>query len=516
MDIGYQMAYRAKRRAVKLAQGSHEDQYNLLESYAHELKKKNPGTSVWIQTELDGDVTRFKRIYICLEPLKIGWRASCRPIIGLDGCHLKAMFVSHNLDIGKGKSFISWYQMAYRAKRRAVKLAQGSHEDQYNLIESYARELKKKNPGTSVWIQTELDGDVTRFKRIYICLEPLKIGWRKGLEQAFKDMFPFSEHRHCVQHLHNNFKGDGFGGLELKQKLWAVARAYAMRQYEHAMEELKISSVGAWGWCMDRPAKHWSKSHFKDTFKCDILLNNHSESFNKSLLQARKKPILGCLEDIKTSAMVRGRGVGCASGVITQHSVQLDKKSGSFRRWDVSGIPCGHAIAAIYSKGWSPDEFVDDHYRMEKYFKAYELVINPIAGVSEWEIIHRPIAAPLYRAQPGRPKLKRNKEPGEEPPPAGKAENELPTEDGANVLPPEDGANVQQQPEHENVQVPDNAETSTNIVHQPQPQDSSNPVFSGRRFKSPAKRIKPGKKPAEGSTSATNSRTDSRKPSWKY
>ncbi|XP_062014192.1 uncharacterized protein LOC133730656 [Rosa rugosa] len=73
MEIGDQMAYRAKARAAKRAQGSLEEQYNLLESYAHELKKRNPGTSVWIQTELDGDVARFKRIYICIAALKEGW-----------------------------------------------------------------------------------------------------------------------------------------------------------------------------------------------------------------------------------------------------------------------------------------------------------------------------------------------------------------------------------------------------------------------------------------------------------
>lgn len=49
---------------------------------------------------------------------------------------------------------------------------------------------------------------------------------------------------------------------------------------------------------------------------------------------------------------------------------------------------------------------------------AYEPVINPIAGVSEWEIRHRPMTPPLFRRQPGRPKLSRNKAPSEaEPPP---------------------------------------------------------------------------------------------------
>ncbi|XP_024163698.1 uncharacterized protein LOC112170581 [Rosa chinensis] len=91
MSVGYQMCYRAKMRAKKLAQGSYEDQYNLVESYARELKKTNPGTSVWIQTELDGEIVRFKRIYICIAALKKGWREGCRPYIGLDDCHLKTV-----------------------------------------------------------------------------------------------------------------------------------------------------------------------------------------------------------------------------------------------------------------------------------------------------------------------------------------------------------------------------------------------------------------------------------------
>ena len=32
----------------------------------------------------------FERLYICVESCKIGFLAGCRPIIGLDACHLKA------------------------------------------------------------------------------------------------------------------------------------------------------------------------------------------------------------------------------------------------------------------------------------------------------------------------------------------------------------------------------------------------------------------------------------------
>ncbi|PRQ43114.1 putative transposase, MuDR, plant, MULE transposase domain-containing protein [Rosa chinensis] len=92
MTPGYQMCYRAKKRAARIAEGTVEDQYNLLESYAAVLKKTNPNTSVWIERDVKGEnVRRFKRIYICFGAMKKGWIEGCRPIIGVDGCHLKTV-----------------------------------------------------------------------------------------------------------------------------------------------------------------------------------------------------------------------------------------------------------------------------------------------------------------------------------------------------------------------------------------------------------------------------------------
>lgn len=78
--------------ATKMAEGTVEDQYNLLETYAAVLKKTNPDTSVWIDVDIEGEIRRFKRMYICFGALKKGWKEGRRPIIVLDGCHLKAMY----------------------------------------------------------------------------------------------------------------------------------------------------------------------------------------------------------------------------------------------------------------------------------------------------------------------------------------------------------------------------------------------------------------------------------------
>lgn len=42
---------------------------------------------------IDGaSAPNFMRMYICLEACKAGYKQGCRPIIGLDGCHLKGPY----------------------------------------------------------------------------------------------------------------------------------------------------------------------------------------------------------------------------------------------------------------------------------------------------------------------------------------------------------------------------------------------------------------------------------------
>ena len=43
------------------------------------------GSIVKIQTVND----MFKRMYVCLDACKRGFIVGCRPLIGIDGCHLK-------------------------------------------------------------------------------------------------------------------------------------------------------------------------------------------------------------------------------------------------------------------------------------------------------------------------------------------------------------------------------------------------------------------------------------------
>ncbi|KAL6193540.1 hypothetical protein ACLB2K_034624 [Fragaria x ananassa] len=89
MDIPMQTITKGKRAARKMIEGYYIEQYNKLAAYRKELLRSNPGSTMEIMTEIDGPIRRFKRMYICFQACKEGWMKGCRPLIGLDGCHIK-------------------------------------------------------------------------------------------------------------------------------------------------------------------------------------------------------------------------------------------------------------------------------------------------------------------------------------------------------------------------------------------------------------------------------------------
>ncbi|CAL8990479.1 unnamed protein product [Prunus brigantina] len=92
VGISRMKAYRAKADALRMIEGSVADQYAMLRDYCHELEDKNPGSTTKMLCEfVDGEAV-FKRLYICLEPLKRGFKMNCRSFIGLDGCHLNGVY----------------------------------------------------------------------------------------------------------------------------------------------------------------------------------------------------------------------------------------------------------------------------------------------------------------------------------------------------------------------------------------------------------------------------------------
>nr|GMC60104.1 uncharacterized protein LOC109174707 [Ipomoea batatas] len=403
-------AYLAKKKALKKIDGLDSEQFLLLNDYCEELRRSNPGSTV--KMKLDSEFTvngrpRFERLYICFAGCKEGFVRGCRPIIGLDGCHLKGT--------QKGGQLLS--AIGLDADNSMFPVA-------FAVVEGELRD-------TWSWFLKLLDNDLN--------LSNNPGAWtiisnkQKGLIPAVEELFPGLEHRFCARHLHSNFVKDGFTGHILKMHFWNVCKATTEAEFEARMEELKGCNVKAFDWLKERDPKHYCRAFFSTFPKSDLLLNNLCESWNSCILNFRDKPIQTMCEKLRLYLMTRmqrnrDRMMSYPFKVCPRilklieegkeksarftayksvdeiyqvdddnfkaYKVDLSSRQCSCKRWDLSGIPCTHAIAAIRKKGDLPENHVHACYSVENYLRAYGPAILPIRAQELWHKTGMPSPLP--------------------------------------------------------------------------------------------------------------------------
>ena len=84
VNVGYSKCKRARRMVFTT-------EFYEFEAYADELLRSNPSSIVNVEICRD-DLKEGRRTFVCLNACKKGWKAGCKPIIGLDGCFLKTKF----------------------------------------------------------------------------------------------------------------------------------------------------------------------------------------------------------------------------------------------------------------------------------------------------------------------------------------------------------------------------------------------------------------------------------------
>ncbi|XP_051149254.1 uncharacterized protein LOC127263974 [Andrographis paniculata] len=424
VSVSKDQAYRAKRRALERISGDLVYQYSRLWDYAHELRKSNPGTTIVLDVETDDEESIFDRIYVCYGALKKGFSVGCRAIIGVDGCHLKGIYAG-------------------------VLLTAVGIDPNNNLFPIAFAVVSRENGETWRWFLTLLKKDLRIGGDKQVTFMSDK---QKGLIQAFDVVFPGYYHIFCVRHMHNNFFNAGFRGTALKNTVWRAALPSTPGEFRRRMDELKDLDSEAHKWFGDKPVAQWSRSHFKVYSKCDILLNNVCERFNSAILDAREQPILSMLESIRQYLMkmlqtnrdmaackwknlrfcpnalklLEGNvrrvsdcipiksdnthyEISCFDG--SQHAINLRERTCTCRQWQLSGIPCKHAISAISNQREEIQDYIDEYYSVETYIKVYAPAIMAVTSDLFWEVTgFNPPEPPTEMRSVGRPTSSRRRE----------------------------------------------------------------------------------------------------------
>jgi hypothetical protein len=276
---------------------------------------------------------------------------------------------------------------------------------------------------------------------------------QKGLLIAVNQIFPECEHRFCLRHIYDNFQLAGFRGSDLKKIVDAAAYAFTNSNHMIAMNKLKEESIDAWKWLSRIPTKHWARHAMDTTCKTDLVVNNISEVFNSFILDQRDKPIVTMMDQILTKLMskfqVRRDGVAIANWEIAPHYVEiletekmwaryptvvnggngiwrvetgahnihvvnLRNKTCGCLKWDLTGVPCKHAIAAIYMAREFPEDYVSEFFKKPMYEATYRPMIYHVPGPHDWVRTDTiDIEPPIFATKPGRKKKKRRPSAGE-------------------------------------------------------------------------------------------------------
>nr|KAJ0202493.1 hypothetical protein LSAT_V11C600298830 [Lactuca sativa] len=238
------------------------------------LQTNNLGTIVKLEVcnEPNPDVeTRiFKRMYICLGTLKLGFKSGKKELLGLDGCFLKGPHPGQILTpVGLDSNNVI-YLLAYAV-------------------------VEADTTSSWTWFLECLGGDLDL---------DASCNFTFGIILAIAKVFPNAEHRWCLRHIHENMKLQRRGD-EFRDHLWRCATNTSIRHFERAMNEFKDFSAEAHEWLSKVPPVHWARSHFIGRAHSDCLLNNLCEVFNSKLEHGRDKPIITCLEYIRVYLMKR-------------------------------------------------------------------------------------------------------------------------------------------------------------------------------------------------------------------
>ncbi|XP_071722523.1 uncharacterized protein [Rutidosis leptorrhynchoides] len=255
----------------------------------------------------------------------------------------------------------------------------------------------------------------------------------------------------CARHIYENW-AKTYKGDKLQLQFWQLAKSANMADFRIAKEGLLQLTKEGCATLFQLEPKHWCKAFFSEEFKCDNVDNNICEVFNSKIIDARCKPVILMLEDIRVVVMTRLQkqrdevakwtrqyGPRIAKKLdenfaasrhchpiwngddryeimkgADKYVVNLGSRKCSCRAWQVSEIPCAHAICAIQLKGNNTDNYIYDWYHKSKYLASHQFMMQPIRNSKFWEPTDHEAPQPLpLKKKIGRTKRRRRMAEGE-------------------------------------------------------------------------------------------------------
>nr|KYP71783.1 hypothetical protein KK1_011056 [Cajanus cajan] len=398
ITLSYKQAWRGKERIMAAMRGSFEEGYRLLPQYCEQLKRTNPGSIASVYGNPTDNC--FQRLFISFQASIYGFLNACRPLLELDRVYLKSKYLGTLL-----------LATAFDGDGALFPLAFGV--------------VDEENDDNWMWFLSELRNlleiNTENMPRLTILSDR-----QKGIVDGVDTNFPTAFHGFCMRHLSDSFRKE-FNNTMLVSLLWEAAQVLTILEFEAKILEIEEISHAAAYWLRSIPPHLWATAYFEGQSFANLTANI-VESLNTWILDASGLPIIQMMECIRrqlmtwfnerretsmqwTSILVPSaerhvaealdrarthqvlRATDAEFEVISHegtNTVDIRTRCCHCRGWQLYGLPCAHAVAALLSIRQNVHRFTESCFTVATYRKTYSQTIHPIPDKSLWKELSEP------------------------------------------------------------------------------------------------------------------------------
>ncbi|XP_051135923.1 uncharacterized protein LOC127254714 isoform X2 [Andrographis paniculata] len=419
IQLNYTQAWRAKEIAREQLQGSYKEAYSQLPYFCESIVETNPGSRATFSTKADSS---FHRFFVSFHASIAGFH-QCRPLLFLDSTLLYSK---------------------YQGTLLAATAADGN-DDFFPVAFAVVDEETEDNWH---WFLSQLKSALSTSEQITFVSD-----FQKGIKESLLDIFGKEcHHGYCLRCLAEKLIKDLKGQFShdarrlMVQDLYAAAYAPKLQVFERCIDNIKAISVDAYNWVVNSEPDHWANAFFGGA-RYNHMTSNFGQQFYSWVSEVDELPITQMVDVLRGKIMeliyrrrlessqwvtrltpvmedklqhemskARSLQVLLSHGSIFEvrgesvNLVDIDHWDCCCKGWQLTGLPCCHAIAVLECHGRSLYDYCSRFFMTESYQLTYTESINPMPNVEKPEQSELQEATivnpPPTKRPPGRPKLK--------------------------------------------------------------------------------------------------------------
>ncbi|KAI3439354.1 SWIM-type domain-containing protein [Psidium guajava] len=421
IQLNYFQAWRGKEIAKEQLQGSYKEAYSQLPYFCKQIMESNPGSLATFTTKEDSS---FHRLFVSFHASLFGFQQGCRPLLFLDSLPIKSKYQGTLLAATAADGNDAAFPVAF-----AVVDVESNDNWHWFLLQL------KSALSTSIPLTFIADR-------------------QKGLRESISEVFEGSYHGYCLRYLAEELIRDLKGNFSHEVKrlmvedLYAAAYAARPENFEQCIHSIKSISTEAYNWIIESEPQNWANAYFQGA-RYNHIASNFGEHFYSCISDTQELPITQLVDVIhgkmvelfctrraetrrwlskltpsmeekleKESIKVRSLHVLLSAGSTFEvrgesiEIVDIDRWDCTCKGWQLTGLPCSHAIAVIGCIGQSPYDYCARYFTTESYTSTYSESVHPIPS-SDLPVGKEvcpatvTVTPPFNRRPPGRPTTKK-------------------------------------------------------------------------------------------------------------